>query len=50
MKDEQNAYSWPTPEMLPGARAIIWLDVEKVGTFCGFSVPLYKFEGHRTLA
>ncbi|GAA5825999.1 hypothetical protein JCM11251_000085 [Rhodosporidiobolus azoricus] len=28
---------------LPGARAIIWLDIERVGTSCGFSVPFYEY-------
>ncbi|KAI0812687.1 hypothetical protein BC629DRAFT_1589413 [Irpex lacteus] len=36
-----------TPEMLPGARAIIWLDITRVGTSCGYSVPFMKFEAHR---
>lgn len=42
-----DAYNWPTPQTQPGARAIIWLDIEKVGTSCGYAVPFYKFEGHR---
>lgn len=41
-------YDWPTPEMQPGARAIIWLDIEKVGTSCGWAIPFMKFENHRT--
>ncbi|GAA5911101.1 hypothetical protein JCM8208_000276 [Rhodotorula glutinis] len=32
---------------LPGARAIIWLDVERVGSSCGYSVPFYEYEGER---
>ncbi|GAA5839951.1 hypothetical protein JCM9279_005219 [Rhodotorula babjevae] len=32
---------------LPGARAIIWLDVERVGTSCGYSIPFYQYEGDR---
>ncbi|GAA5942453.1 hypothetical protein JCM3775_006992 [Rhodotorula graminis] len=32
---------------LPGARAIIWLDVDRVGTSCGYSVPFYQYEGER---
>jgi len=35
------------PRRLPGARAIIWLDVDRVGTSCGYSVPFYQFEGER---
>ncbi|GJE92271.1 hypothetical protein PsYK624_084250 [Phanerochaete sordida] len=42
-----DGYGWPTPELQPGARAIIWLDIEKVGTSCGYSVPFYEFKGHR---
>ena len=38
---------FPTPELLPGARAIIWLDIERVGTSCGYAVPFFKFESHR---
>ncbi|KAF8876499.1 hypothetical protein BD779DRAFT_1560391 [Infundibulicybe gibba] len=32
----------------PGSRAIIMVDVYKVGTTCGFAVPYYEFKGHRT--
>ncbi|KAI0812688.1 hypothetical protein BC629DRAFT_1474848 [Irpex lacteus] len=42
-------YDWPTPEIRPGARAIIWLDIEQVGTSCGFSVPLMDFVGERDI-
>ncbi|GAA5933614.1 hypothetical protein JCM10213_008547 [Rhodosporidiobolus nylandii] len=28
---------------LPGARSIIWLDIERVGTSCGFSVPYFDY-------
>ncbi|KAF7793880.1 hypothetical protein EIP86_005002 [Pleurotus ostreatoroseus] len=38
---------FPTPELLPGARAIIWLDITRVGTSCGYAVPFMKFESHR---
>jgi len=33
---------------MPGLRAIIWLDIEQVGTSCGFSVPCYDFVKYRT--
>ncbi|KIP10940.1 hypothetical protein PHLGIDRAFT_64839 [Phlebiopsis gigantea 11061_1 CR5-6] len=46
-KPEGAEFDYPTPEMQPGARAIIWLDIEKVGTSCGYAVPFMKFEGHR---
>jgi hypothetical protein len=32
---------------LPGARAIVELEVERVQTACGYSVPLLAFEGER---
>lgn len=31
----------------PGLRAIIWLDIEQVGTSCGYSVPYYDFREYR---
>ncbi|KZT40389.1 hypothetical protein SISSUDRAFT_983412 [Sistotremastrum suecicum HHB10207 ss-3] len=37
----------PTSERLPGSRAVIVIDVHKVGTSCGWGVPLYKFVSHR---
>ena len=46
-KPEGAEFDYPTPEMQPGARAIIWLDIEKIGTSCGYAVPFMKFEGHR---
>lgn len=33
--------------LLPGARAIVVVDVHQVGTSCGFSVPFYEFKEHR---
>ncbi|KAF8965404.1 hypothetical protein BDZ97DRAFT_1658971 [Flammula alnicola] len=33
---------------LPGSRAVIGLDVHKVGTTCGYAVPYYQFISHRT--
>lgn len=33
--------------LMPGTRAIVWLDIHQVGTSCGFSVPVYGFEGYR---
>ncbi len=38
---------FPTPRILPGARAIIWLDIIRVGTSCGYAVPFMTFESHR---
>ncbi|KAG6886655.1 hypothetical protein C0992_002941 [Termitomyces sp. T32_za158] len=32
----------------PGSRAAIVLDVFKVATTCGYSVPFYEFKAHRT--
>ena len=34
---------------LPGERQIIVLDIESVQTSCGFGVPLFEYEGQRTL-
>ncbi|KAJ3863565.1 hypothetical protein EV359DRAFT_42901 [Lentinula novae-zelandiae] len=31
----------------PGSRAVIIVDVEKVGTSCGYGVPFFEFKGHR---
>ena len=42
-----DVFGFPTPEILPGTRALIWIDIEMVGTSCGYGVPLMKFEGHR---
>lgn len=36
-------------ELLPGYRQIIVSDIDIVKTSCGFSVPLYSFEGERDL-
>lgn len=33
---------------LPGTRAVIVVDVERVGTSCGYGVPVYAYEGDRT--
>lgn len=32
---------------LPGVRSIIQLDVSRIADSCGFSVPLYSYEGER---
>lgn len=32
----------------PGARQIVWLDVDLVQTSCGYSVPLFDYVGDRT--
>lgn len=34
-------------QLLPGARAIVLVDVHQVGTSCGFSVPFYEFKEFR---
>lgn len=36
-------------ELLPGYRQIIVSDIDIVKTSCGFSVPLYSFEGERDI-
>ncbi|KAI0339765.1 hypothetical protein BDW22DRAFT_1347272 [Trametopsis cervina] len=47
MNGGDSELGFPAPEMLPGARAIVWLDITRVGTSCGYSVPFMKFEAHR---
>lgn len=32
---------------LPGARAIIEVDVSRIATSCGYSIPLYDYRGER---
>jgi hypothetical protein len=36
-------------ELKPGSRSIIIVDVDQVGTSCGFSVPYYDFVAHRPI-
>lgn len=31
----------------PGQRSIVWIDIHKVGTSCGYSVPFYDFKEER---
>ena len=38
----------PAHTRKPGSRAAIVVDVHKVGTSCGYAVPLYAFQAHRT--
>jgi len=38
----------PSGKRKAGSRAVIVIDVFKIGTSCGFGVPKYKFEGHRS--
>ncbi|KAH7096196.1 hypothetical protein BKA62DRAFT_644575 [Auriculariales sp. MPI-PUGE-AT-0066] len=33
----------------PGSRAVIVIDVHKVGTSCGYAIPFYQFISHRSL-
>ncbi|KAJ6480149.1 hypothetical protein C8R45DRAFT_1004770 [Mycena sanguinolenta] len=51
------AYEFGTPEFnhyispesrKPGTRAVIVVDVHKVGTSCGYAVPFFDFKSHRT--
>ena len=35
--------------ILPGTRAVIWVDIHQVGTSCGFSVPYYDYTGERLI-
>ncbi|KAF8651979.1 hypothetical protein AX16_004540 [Volvariella volvacea WC 439] len=38
----------PPGKRQPGSRAVIIIDVHKVGTSCGYAVPYYEFQGHRS--
>ncbi|KAF5366658.1 hypothetical protein D9757_012760 [Collybiopsis confluens] len=31
----------------PGSRAVIVIDIHKVGTSCGYAIPFYEFKSHR---
>jgi len=33
---------------LPGARAVVRVDVDRVSTSCGYGVPLLRYAGERT--
>ncbi|PRQ70337.1 hypothetical protein AAT19DRAFT_11086 [Rhodotorula toruloides] len=33
---------------LPGVRAVVWMEVERVGTSCGYAVPFMEFVGERS--
>ena len=43
----EDEYEFPTPEIIVGARAVIWIDITLVATSCGYSVPVMEFVGHR---
>lgn len=45
--NDDGELDFPTPEMIPGARAVVWIDITRVGTSCGFAVPIMKFVRHR---
>jgi hypothetical protein len=38
----------PQFDPLPGVRAIIRMEVERISDSCGYGVPLYRYEGDRT--
>lgn len=44
---EYEAYITPEKRR-PGSRSVILIHVHKVGSSCGYAVPFYKFERHRT--
>ncbi|KAF9479205.1 hypothetical protein BDN70DRAFT_703892 [Pholiota conissans] len=43
---EYNAYI-PLNKRQPGSRSVIVIDVHKVGSSCGFSIPFYSFKSNR---
>ncbi|TBU51643.1 hypothetical protein BD310DRAFT_833860 [Dichomitus squalens] len=38
----------PSEKRMTGSRAAIVVDVHKVGTSCGYAVPIYTFKSHRS--
>ncbi|KAJ2918100.1 hypothetical protein MD484_g2312, partial [Candolleomyces efflorescens] len=37
----------PAEKRQPGSRAVIWIDVHKVGSSCGYSIPFFTYKGPR---
>ncbi|KAF5339800.1 hypothetical protein D9611_009205 [Ephemerocybe angulata] len=37
----------PAEKRQPGSRSVIWVDVHKVGTSCGYSIPFFSYKGPR---
>ncbi|KDR67992.1 hypothetical protein GALMADRAFT_1355348 [Galerina marginata CBS 339.88] len=37
----------PLDQRQPGSRSVIMLNIHKVGTSCGYSIPFYAFKAHR---
>ncbi|PSS38039.1 hypothetical protein PHLCEN_2v124 [Hermanssonia centrifuga] len=46
-KQAEDQYDFSTPELLPGARSVIWIDITQVGLSCGYTVPIMIFEKHQ---
>jgi len=38
----------PLEKRKPGSRAVIIVNIHKVGTSCGYAVPFYQFKAHRS--
>jgi hypothetical protein len=47
--DEEYAEWAPRFAELPGARAVVVVDVERISDSCGFGVPFMRYEGERDL-
>ncbi|MEN9220832.1 MAG: pyridoxamine 5'-phosphate oxidase family protein [Thermostichus sp. BF3_bins_97] len=48
LPDSREWKTWiPQFDVVPGARQIIWVEVERVQTSCGMGVPLYAYRGQR---
>lgn len=45
---QEYEYLLPSSIRQPGSRAVIIIDVFKVGTTCGWAVPFYAFQSHRS--
>ncbi|KAJ3528810.1 hypothetical protein NM688_g7943 [Phlebia brevispora] len=48
-RTDDDDLDWPTPELMPGTRSIIWIDITKVGTSCGYTVPKMQYLGERQM-
>jgi hypothetical protein len=48
-RDPEWAELHPHFDALPGERQIVVLEIESCMTTCGFAVPLYEYQGERTM-
>lgn len=46
---EYDRYLPDTDARLPGSRAVVVVEVHKVGTSCGYSIPFYDYKDDRSV-